>query len=46
MIDEPLAPGAPAPDFSLPAVNRTGVIALTDYRHRHVLLLGLFRTLY
>ena len=46
MIDEPLAPGVPAPDFSLPAVNRPGVIALADFRGRHALLLGLFRTLY
>jgi peroxiredoxin len=42
----PLEPGQPAPDFTLPAINREGEISLADYRGRSALLLALFRGLY
>ena len=42
----PLEPGQPAPDFTLPAINREGEISLADYRGRSALLLALFRRLY
>ena len=38
-----LAPGDRSPSFSLPAVNRDGLVSLEDYRHRNPVLLGLFR---
>jgi peroxiredoxin len=41
-----LPPGAAAPDFSLPAVNREGQVTLTDYKGRTPLLLALFRGVY
>jgi peroxiredoxin len=41
-----LQPGAPAPDFRLPAIHRDGDISLTDYRGRSPLLLALFRGVY
>ena len=41
-----LHPGDPAPDFSLPAVNREGQISLDDYRGRSPVLVGLFRGLH
>jgi len=42
----PLAPGEPAPDFTLPAVGRDGTVSLHDYRDRSPVLLALFRGLY
>jgi len=41
-----LQPGAPAPEFSLPAIHRAGQVSLTDYKGRSPLLLALFRGLY
>ena len=38
----PVAPGERAPDFTLPAVDRQGVISLADYRERSPLFLALF----
>ncbi len=38
--------GAPAPDFTLPAVDRDGTVSLDDYRGKHPLLLALFRGVY
>ena len=42
----PLRPGDPAPCFSLPAINRDGLISLDDYRDKSPLLLSIFRGLY
>jgi peroxiredoxin len=39
-------PGEPAPDFTLPAVNRDGTVSLADYRGRSPLLLAFFRGIY
>ncbi len=36
----PLQPGEPAPDFSLPAVNSEGLVALADYRGRSPVLVA------
>jgi peroxiredoxin len=41
-----ITPGEPAPDFSLPAVNRDGTVSLADYRGRTPVLLALMRGLY
>jgi peroxiredoxin len=41
-----LEPGQPAPDFTLPAINREGTVSLADYRGRAPLLLALFRGIY
>lgn len=38
----PVAPGEPAPDFTLPAVDREDVVSLAHYRGRSPLLLALF----
>lgn len=38
----PVAPGEPAPDFTLPAVDREETVSLNDYRGRSPLLLALF----
>jgi len=38
----PVAPGEPAADFSLPAVDRPGTISLADYRGRSPVFLALF----
>jgi len=46
MAYEPLRPGEPAPDFTLPAVNREGQVSLADYRGRSPILVGLFRGLH
>lgn len=42
----PLQPGEPAPDFTLPAVEREGIVSLSDYRGKRPLLLALFRGVY
>jgi len=42
----PLRPGDRAPAFTLPAVNREGVVSLEDYRGRSSVLVGLLRGLY
>ena len=42
----PLQPGDPAPDFKLPAVEREGLVSLSDYRGKSPLLLALFRGVY
>jgi peroxiredoxin len=38
----PVAPGEPAPDFTLPAVDRPEMVSLADYRGRSPLFLALF----
>jgi peroxiredoxin len=38
----PVAPGDPAPDFTLPAVDRPETVSLADYRGRTPVLLALF----
>jgi peroxiredoxin len=38
----PVAPGEPAPDFVLPAVDRHDTVSLADYRGRSPLFLALF----
>ena len=38
----PVAPGEPAPDFTLPAVDRPEMISLADYRGRSPVFLALF----
>jgi peroxiredoxin len=38
----PVAPGEPAPDFSLPAVDRPGTVSLAEYRGRSPVFLALF----
>jgi peroxiredoxin len=43
---QPLAPGDPAPDFMLPAVNQDGSVALADYRGKTPVLLAMMRGLY
>jgi peroxiredoxin len=42
----PVQAGEPAPDFTVPAVNRHGSVSLKDYRGRYPLLLALFRGVY
>ena len=41
-IRPPVEPGEPAPDFTLPAVDRTETISLADYRGRSPVFLALF----
>jgi len=43
---QPLRPGDRAPDFSLPAVQRDGMVSLGDYRGRTPVLLAFFRGIY
>lgn len=38
----PVSPGQPAPDFTLPAVDREGMVSLRDYRGRSPVFLALF----
>ncbi len=38
----PVAPGEPAPDFTLPAVERSETVSLADYRGRSPVFLALF----
>jgi peroxiredoxin len=42
----PLQPGDRAPDFTVPAATREGLIALADYHGRSPILLALLRGLY
>jgi peroxiredoxin len=42
----PIQPGAPAPGFALPAVNRAGVVSFDDFRGRRALLIAFFRGLH
>jgi peroxiredoxin len=42
----PVQAGEPAPEFTLPAVEREGTVSLADYRGRAPVLLALFRGLY
>lgn len=42
----PLRPGDRAPDFTLPAATREGLISLGDFRGRNSVFLALFRGLY
>ena len=46
MAPKPLRPGDPAPDFTLPAVNREGQVSLDDYRGRSPVLIAMFRGLH
>ncbi|RJT27884.1 AhpC/TSA family protein [Mesorhizobium waimense] len=45
-VDRPLQPGDRAPNIVLDAISRDGKIALTDFRGRSPLLIGLFRGLH
>jgi peroxiredoxin len=45
-VDRPLQPGDRAPNIVLDAISREGKIALTDFRGRSPLLIGLFRGLH
>src|SRR5688572_4010761 len=38
----PVAPGEPAPEFTLPAVDRPEMVSLADYRGRSPVFLALF----
>lgn len=42
----PLDVGAPAPAFTLSAINRKGVVSLADFRGRQAVMLGFFRGLH
>ncbi len=42
----PVQPGEAAPDFTLPAGNRDGIVSLADFRGRSSVLLALYRGLY
>jgi peroxiredoxin len=41
-----LRQGEPAPSFTLPAIDRDGMVSLSDYRGKSAVLLGLFRGMY
>jgi len=45
-LRRPLQPGDRAPDFALPAVEREGIVSLSDYRGKSPVLLAVFRGLY
>ncbi|MER9330300.1 AhpC/TSA family protein [Mesorhizobium sp. M0152] len=45
-VERPLQPGDRAPNIILDAISREGKIALTDFRGRSPLLIGLFRGLH
>jgi peroxiredoxin len=38
----PVSPGEPAPDFTLPAVDRDAIVSLADFRGRSPVFLALF----
>ena len=42
----PIQSGEPAPDFTLPAVDRDGTVSLADYRGKSPLLLAIFSGLW
>src|SRR5438046_1615824 len=42
----PVQPGEPAPDFTLPALHREGIVSLADYRGKSPVLVALFRGLH
>jgi peroxiredoxin len=42
----PLQPGEPAPDFTLPAINREGAVSLGAFRGKNAVLVALFRGLW
>jgi peroxiredoxin len=44
-MSTPIQPGERAPEFSLPAINRDGVVSSADYRGR-ALMIGFFRGLH
>ena len=46
VMQVPIQPGQPAPDFVVPSVHDDRTISLADYRGRSPLLLGLFPGLY
>jgi peroxiredoxin len=46
VASRPLQPGDQAPSFTLPAVNRDGMVALENYRGKGAVLVGLFRGLH
>jgi len=41
-----LQPGEPAPDFTLPAIHKDGILSLAQYRGQSPVLLAMFRGLY
>src|SRR5262249_61231499 len=41
-----LQPGEPAPDFTLPAIHKDGILSLAQYRRQTPGLLAVFRGLY
>src|SRR5262245_1159761 len=43
---EPVSPGEPAPSFTLPAVDATGMVSLADYRGSSAVFLGLLIVLW
>ena len=45
-METPVQPGAPAPEFTVPAVHDDRMISLADYRGSTAVLLGLFPGLY
>jgi peroxiredoxin len=46
MMANPIRTGDTAPDFTLPAVNKPGSVALRDFRDKSAVLLGLYRGLH
>lgn len=42
----PAQPGQPAPDFTLPLVQRDAHVSLADYQGRSPILLAIFRGLF
>jgi peroxiredoxin len=45
-VSRPIQPGDRAPDFTLAAANRDGLVSLADYQPKRAVLLGLFRGLH
>lgn len=45
-LRRPVQPGEPAPDFTLPTVDRDGTVSLADYRGKTPVLLAMMRGLY